>query len=71
MSIDEKKASKWEDFRVRTLEIAAQRNNSDFEKYIGSLTERAWKHVLSEGKLNPDLAEETMWKFFCEDQKNR
>ncbi|MDD3768883.1 MAG: hypothetical protein PHO50_08725 [Aminobacterium colombiense] len=53
------------------MEIAAQRNNSDFEKYIGSLTERAWKHVLSEGKLNPDLAEETMWKFFCEDQKNR
>ena len=45
MSIDEKKASKWEDFRVRTLEIAARRNNSDFEKYIGSLTERAWNYV--------------------------
>ncbi|WP_024821897.1 MULTISPECIES: hypothetical protein [Aminobacterium] len=71
MSIDERKAAKWEMFRKETLEIAAKRLNADFDRYIGSLTERAWKHVMSEGVLSPEKAEATMWKFFSEDQKNR
>ncbi|MDD2206116.1 MAG: DUF255 domain-containing protein [Aminobacterium sp.] len=71
MSIDEKKAARWEEFREQTLEIAARRNSPEFDAYIGSLTERAWKHVISEGKLDTQNAEATMWKFFCEDQKNR
>jgi predicted phosphoadenosine phosphosulfate sulfurtransferase len=71
MSTLSNQTESWEEYRKHVLDLAGKRNDEAFMKYISSLTERAWKHVLEENKLTHEQAEKTMWSFYEEDKKNR
>lgn len=59
-----------QEFRERVLERARLRKDPQFEKYVCSVTPKAWAHFLERGSLSAEEAEKTFWSFFLEDRRN-
>lgn len=63
--------SQWKAFQKTALDLAAKRGDLEYFRYASSMTDRAWKHVLSEKVYSPHGAEERLWGFYQQDLKFR
>lgn len=67
----ENRDMKWKAFQNKALDLAAKRGDLEYFRYASSMTDRAWKHVLSENVYSPNSAEERLWGFYQQDIKFR
>jgi hypothetical protein len=57
----------WKIFRDRTLALAEQKNDRDFVRYVGGVTDAAWAHILEANFFTPEKAMERLWQFYNTD----